>query len=637
MAFVPDTIPSTGRFVPDAPDLDTKHDRIGGGRGVVNPKPVKVPMESINVLGFPEAALSLGSAASGRFAGLVAAGLGAMVPGQEGQAQRWLKGTQDALTYRPRTDVGRDIIGSLGDAASWVANQPVVKKAGEAVDYIGEKSPVAGAALHAVPDILGLVGMRKPLFAASDAITAKATGAAQSAAHKLMYSAVKPTLSQHASGDAKIAVDNLLKYGINPTRGGVEKLGDMLDDINRQIAEKIKASNAVISRDKVSTYLDPVRRKFANQVNPTPDLRAIGNVAADFELRAPNIPVQQAQALKQGTYRVLKGKYGEEGVASTEAQKGLARGLKEEVAAAVPEVAELNALDSQLIKTLSVAERRALMDLNKNPMGLSILAHSPSTVAAFMADKSTLFKSLVARMLNRMSGGEKPSVPRTSVSAEFNPLLAYGVSDSPAIPKPAAVNPLGDTIPDWATSLGATGGRRAQGVDAKGMYPAVGEPPLVPPSMRTVDYAPKPLSSMPDVSFVKEPALQGLLRDWTTSPGATPPKQTGGLLDAGPMYRALGEEVVPNSRLKGRPQMPVVPGLPGVGDTIITGRAKNGPWADAASPPTPQSRLAAAPMASGGIELSKLINMPKSGQRTKLLNEFKKRYPEAAKYIEENQ
>ena len=127
-----------------------------------------------------------------------------------------------------------------------------------------------------------------------------------------------------------------------------------------------------------------------------------------LEMPQQNIPVQLAQKLKQGTYKVLSGKYGEAGSAATEAQKALARGLKEEIASEVPAIAGLNAHESKLIDTLNVAERRALMDMNKNPAGLALLAHDPSTALAFMADKSAAFKALAARLINQVG---KASVP----------------------------------------------------------------------------------------------------------------------------------------------------------------------------------------------------------------------------------
>jgi hypothetical protein len=227
------------------------------------------------------------------------------------------------------------------------------------------------------------------------------------ASHSLMQSALKPTIKQLKTGDAKTAVQTLLDLGISPTASGVNKIKSMIGDINNEISTKISGSTATIPKQDVLQTLNDVKSKFSNQVSPTSDLNAIQGIADDFSTHPSiignEIPVQQAQALKQGTYKVLKGKYGEVGSASTEAQKAMARGLKEGIANAVPDVAGLNAQESKLLTTLSVAERRALMDANKNPMGLAALANNPVTWAMFMADRSAAFKGLAARMVNNVA------------------------------------------------------------------------------------------------------------------------------------------------------------------------------------------------------------------------------------------
>jgi hypothetical protein len=129
---------------------------------------------------------------------------------------------------------------------------------------------------------------------------------------------------------------------------------------------------------------------------------ALGDLVNHPDIKG-KIPVQLAQKIKQGTYRILEKKYGQLGSADVEAQKALARGLKEGVAAAEPKVTALLRRESNLINALDVAERRAFMDMNKNPGGLAWLTTDPRNFAAFMADKSALFKSLVARMLNSAS------------------------------------------------------------------------------------------------------------------------------------------------------------------------------------------------------------------------------------------
>lgn len=265
---------------------------------------------------------------------------------------------------------------------------------------------------------------------AANAIGQTINGAGHKLAQALMQSALKPTIKQLRTGDAQVAIDTLLKYGINPTERGVYKLGGMVDDLNSQISDKIANSNAVINKSDVLNYLQDPADRFSNQVSPTSDLNAIVGVAQDFinhpGMPGKTIPVQMAQALKQGTYKALSGKYGEVGSAATEAQKALARGLKDEIGKAVPDVIPLNAEESNLIKTLNVSERRALMDLNKNPFGLAALAQSPSSFALFLADRSAAFKGIAARMVNKAASAPA-SASSLAQSAGANPLLRNAV------------------------------------------------------------------------------------------------------------------------------------------------------------------------------------------------------------------
>jgi hypothetical protein len=275
---------------------------------------------------------------------------------------------------------------------------------GLSAGMVDPEQAVSGAGIGAAtPGAIQLAGK------AGHLIGSGVSKASDSVSNRLMQSAIKPTIKQLQTGDADTAVQTLLKFGINPNKAGVDKLRAMIGEKNSEIAARIAGSTATIDKGKVVGALGDVRQKFSAQVSPSGDLNAIQGVADDFMnhpgLLGSSIPVQDAQKLKQGTYKVLAGKYGEAGSASTEAQKALARGLKEEIAAAVPEVGALNAAESQLITTLKVAERRALMELNKNPIGLAALASNPVGWAAFMADKSALFKSIAARMVRSTQQG----------------------------------------------------------------------------------------------------------------------------------------------------------------------------------------------------------------------------------------
>lgn len=294
--------------------------------------------------------------------------------------------------------ISTDPVGFAGDVSTvFSAGASLAPKASKAAQILNSGAQYTNP-LNALAPIVSYAGDKiSPL--------------ARSGAERLMQSSLKPTIEQLRTGKAATAVNTLLDEGINPTRGGVEKLRERIGSVNDDIANAIQSSKGTVDKQMVLDALSDTKDKFRTQVSPTSDLNAIENVATDFTnhplLKSDQIPVQLAQELKQGTYKTLSKKYGQVGSAETEAQKGLARGLKEGIAEAVPEVAGLNARESALINTLSVAERRALMDANKNPMGPSLLAQNPATWAAFMADKSALFKSLSARMLNQASKPNK--------------------------------------------------------------------------------------------------------------------------------------------------------------------------------------------------------------------------------------
>ena len=273
----------------------------------------------------------------------------------------------------------------------------------------------ANVAVQAVPAVLG------------GEVSKLASPTLQSTARDLMQSALKPTWASLRTGKAATAIQTMLDDGINVSSGGVAKLRSKIGELNREIMQAIVTSPATVDKGKAASVLFDTVRKFEKQVAPGADVNAINRVWNEF-LSHPlltgrqDMPVQLAQELKQGTYRALGNKsYGELKGAEVEAQKALARGLKDEIATAVPAVRALNAEESRLLTTLDVAERRVLMDANKNPAGLGWLAAHPSTWAAFLADRSPLFKSLVARMV--YSGSEQ--IPATAGRAAGATAGAY--------------------------------------------------------------------------------------------------------------------------------------------------------------------------------------------------------------------
>lgn len=337
----------------------------------------------------------------------------------------------DSLAYKGGK-IGTEVLGTLGVGGALAAPLAAMKASPALVAAVqsgGMSAPgLTGAAgLATRVGAGGLVGatsagMIDPKYMGTGGVIGaalppalKAAGAAgqltsdtlQKVAGRLMQSAVKPTIAQLKNGDAAVATKVMLDKGINPNAAGVEKLQGLIDDTDTAITGAIANSNAQIDKGAVLQALNGTRSQFANQAAPQADLAAIQ--AAEDAFRAhplyagQTIPIQGAQQLKQGTYKVLSKKYGQMGSADTEAQKAIARGLKDQIAAAVPEVSGLNAQQAEYLRALGVIERRALMEANKNPLGLSALAPTPTGLAAFMADRSALLKSMAARGVNAMA------------------------------------------------------------------------------------------------------------------------------------------------------------------------------------------------------------------------------------------
>lgn len=379
------------------------------------------------------------------------------------EALRTLGADTDSTTFK-LTKLAGEVAGTAG-AGSVLANgaralgaaAPVVEGLASGGLNVAGRTGLAGLATRAAtgaatgavsagmvnPDDAGTGAVAGAVLPGAIQVAGKAgqyiNGKAKDAAYSLMQSAVKPTLAQLKKGDADVAVRTLLDQGISPNARGVELLRDRITSLNDDIASAIQGSNASVDKQKVLAALDGVRQKFGKQVSPTGDLASIQNVADDF-LNHPmfpgsTIPVADAQSMKQSTYKVLSKKYGQLGSADTEAQKALARGLKDEISNAVPGVAQMNAKESDLIKTLGVVERRALMQLNNNPMGLAALAQSPKSWAMFMADRSPAFKALAARAINRSSDMVSPIQGLLSLSPNTQNLLRTGgllaTSESP--------------------------------------------------------------------------------------------------------------------------------------------------------------------------------------------------------------
>lgn len=192
---------------------------------------------------------------------------------------------------------------------------------------------------------------------------------------RIYQSALKPS-SRLSPERIAAMVQTGLQQGIPVSGGGLEKLGGLIDDLNGKIDVVVQNAgpDRQISPARAIANVDATKAKFQNQVNPSADMAAIEAAKADFldqvKAKGGSLTASEAQAMKTGTYKQLKGRaYGELKSATVEAQKALARGLKEALVDQFPELAELNAKDGALLQLEPAIEAAVLKAANKQPMG----------------------------------------------------------------------------------------------------------------------------------------------------------------------------------------------------------------------------------------------------------------------------
>ena len=298
-------------------------------------------------------------------------------------------------------------------AAPAAAAAPITTALGAAGGIAGAKVARAGAeAMGATPDqadLAGDIGGFAGGYAGSKLPTVAAKAALLGRSPEEAYqSALKPSTTIPPAKVDKI-VQTGLKNAIPVSEAGTEKLGSLLDDLHDKVSAEIAGGQGkTIDPQAVAQRADSVKARFANQVNAGEDLDAIEAVKQRFleeqgmrpgkpavppkptgvldaqgnPVMSPAVPAQpptpaqpipaaDAQAMKVGTYQQLKGKaYGELKGATIEAQKALARGIKEELASQFPELSALNAAEGSLYDLQPVLEKAVQRVGNHQLLGI---------------------------------------------------------------------------------------------------------------------------------------------------------------------------------------------------------------------------------------------------------------------------
>jgi hypothetical protein len=365
----------------------------------------------------------------------------------------------------------------IGQAVDYARNGQPLRSAATALGAVNPLSSATTASINGAVDhgdnigsVIGHGALDAGMLASPEAANAIAKSGLPSAflgrtANTLYGSALKPSTTLSAAERSNL-VNTGLEYGIPISNGGMTRLGQLIDDLNQKIAAEIaKDPNRPIDPNAVAARSGQVAGKFSNQVVAQPDLDTIEAMKQQFLKErgatpgtpavppqptglldangrpimsagtpatpaqpAPPMSAAAAQTMKQGTYNVLKGKYGEQGSAAVEEQKGLARGLKEELATQFPEINNMNASESRLLDLEPVLERAVNRISNNHTIGIGgpILgtAVKAGTGSTGLAAAAAVLKSVVdiplvkSRLAIALSKGAKIPFPQAAARVQ---------------------------------------------------------------------------------------------------------------------------------------------------------------------------------------------------------------------------
>lgn len=170
-------------------------------------------------------------------------------------------------------------------------------------------------------------------------------------AEKLYMSYLKPSKSLLAKNPD--VIKTALKEGVTVSPKGLNKVSGIIENIGSEIGDVIDqgvAAGKTVAKKDLLPYLDDMKEYFSNVIGGDKmvlEVEKLGKKALDG---MPDlIPIDQAQKIKQTTQNFVKKYYAKETPVPFEVKKQLARGLKDKIAEAVPEISALNARDRKLI------------------------------------------------------------------------------------------------------------------------------------------------------------------------------------------------------------------------------------------------------------------------------------------------
>lgn len=270
-----------------------------------------------------------------------------------------------------------------------------------------KEGDVWGVVGHAVAPLIPLAA-GAAVKEAAPAVDRAIQKAGPEVAERTYQSALKPSTTNTPAENTAI-VKTLVNNKLPTQPEAVTKLNGLIGDLHDAVMDEIQGKGKTVDPNRVAGAVSDTKKQYAQQVNRGQDLNSIdaskqqflaeqgakpgtpakppsptglldeygkpimsGGEPAKPATPAPPMSAEQAQAMKQGTYKVLSDKAynGEVQSATVAAQKALAHGLMDELETQFPEIKQLNATQKQLIDVRGALERAVNRVQNRDPFSL---------------------------------------------------------------------------------------------------------------------------------------------------------------------------------------------------------------------------------------------------------------------------
>lgn len=297
---------------------------------------------------------------------------------------------------------------------------------------LGLASKVAGAGnLVRTANVLNKASLyANPITLPSKAVVGTANKLGPKVAPILYESAMK--IPPSVPNDVRNAsVKTGIEGGYTVSDKGLGRLRSNIDIVNRDIDSAIRTGaqrGSTIDMNSAASRIDQLKDYYKDYPRAEKYLDELDSIKTEVLYKKvsmpdgtiqmvekyPNgVPLDQAQRMKQRIYQINRKHYGEMKSVEIEADKALARGLKEDIVSQYPDLANLNAKDSAMIQLDEFLERAVNRSRNYDvvKMGDQIMAVGGSVVGgkggAIVAGTakhiidSPAFKSKLAILLNK--------------------------------------------------------------------------------------------------------------------------------------------------------------------------------------------------------------------------------------------